>query len=168
MRRLFPLLAASLCLLVSPPATSCFALIWPVNGKSYTVPLRFRKPTLQTAAPGVPSHSNSLLRNTQRRKDVTNIGGAIFSYRRDNHNAVLKMIPLDSPTEICRDGAKSCSGLVDMTPFKKYLTTDTVPRDPQAPAQGNGTRYFVYRDYTNAVFVTAPDAETGWVIKVQK
>lgn len=164
------LLLAALAVLLCAPISQTHALRWETigvsTGSQLPLPLRLRKPVRQQSKPALSARGDSLLRNTQRRKDLTNLASAFFSYRRDHQNALPHEFPL-FPTEICASESAKCKGMVDMTPYKKYLFTPAIPRDPQAPA-GDGTRYFVNRDYADRLWLSAPDAEDGWSIRKQK
>lgn len=125
------------------------------------------KPITRTIRQKVPKTDRLVQRNEQRRKDVLTIANAIFqySYRGDSRD-IPPTIPLLAAGEICRFEAKSCKGLISLKRFlQPYIAT--LPSDPLAP-QGNGTRYFIQKDWRGRYTVSAPDAEEGWLIRVQK
>ncbi|MEI7620401.1 MAG: FISUMP domain-containing protein [Candidatus Falkowbacteria bacterium] len=89
-----------------------------------------------------PSRQLAKTRNTQRSMDVNTIQKALYQYSID-HNSLSGVVST-TPTEICRSGASSCSGLIDLsflTNNSVYLTS--LPTDPQV-VSSNGTGYMVY------------------------
>jgi hypothetical protein len=153
----------ALALLATPLSSQ--ALYWPQGvpktGTATTLP---KPPVVRRSVRQNNPRGSEALRNEQRKKDLTTIGNAIFSYKRDNAYKLPAAVPFFD-TEICRSCATSCKGLVDLSALAEYLTT--VPADPQSPA-GNGTGYRIRKDWVNRVFLTAPNAELGWSIRLQK
>lgn len=109
-------------------------------------------------------------RNAQRQADVTTILNAIYQYSLDNSGAVPTGITTTA-TEICKTGAASCTGLVDLsalTTNEKYLIA--LPQDPQCSTTcaTNGDGYKVVKTSNNRITVSAPAAEQGRVISVSR
>ncbi|HJQ08231.1 MAG TPA: prepilin-type N-terminal cleavage/methylation domain-containing protein [Candidatus Saccharimonadales bacterium] len=109
-------------------------------------------------------------RNSQRQTDVTTILNAVYQYSLDNNGALPSGITLTA-TEVCRTGAGSCAGLVDLsvlTAAGKYLVA--IPADPQCPTvcNANGVGYEIRRDANSRLIVNAPDAEQGKTISVNR
>ena len=102
-------------------------------------------------------------RNSQRRSDIQTISKAVYLYNIDTSQIPLTITT--TSTEICRQGASSCSSLVDLsvlTVSAKYLVA--IPTDPSV-TNPNGSGYFIYRDAVSGrIFVDAPLAENGIVI----
>lgn len=159
-----------LSLLTTTPAS---ALVWytqktptrsPRRAPKVTTPIK--KPITRELKKKVIWSEKMILRNNQRKKDATTIANAIFVYRRDR-GETPKDIPLAAPGELCRSNATTCAGLVDLRDeFRDIL--DDIPVDPSSPADGNGTGYFVQKDWRGRSSVTAPLAEDEWFIRVQK
>ena len=104
-------------------------------------------------------------RNTERRADVTALLDALFQYSVENG-----MEPDGiggSPTEICKQDAASCSGLLDLSTdlVDQYLAE--IPVDPKADTEGNGTRYAVALE-GGRITVNALNAEGGDVISATR
>ncbi|HLC75667.1 MAG TPA: hypothetical protein VJB82_00910 [Candidatus Peribacterales bacterium] len=118
-----------------------------------------RKPSPIAATPLLVPGIES--RNARRQSDVKAILDALFQYSLENG-----MYPegiTNSFTEICKQGAASCSGLIDLTVLSDtYLAA--LPVDPRAEAKGNGTRYAVMQ-VGSRITVSALDAEGGVVIE---
>ena len=101
--------------------------------------------------------------NGQRRSDARTISTAVSLYYIDQSQ--LPAIIPNVSTEICREGAASCSGFVDLSALtlnQKYLIA--IPTDPKAN-NPNGSGYFIIKDSTTGrIFVNAPLAENGAII----
>lgn len=107
-------------------------------------------------------------RNAQRRSDVNTVLNAVYQYSIDNNGSVPGGVGASS-TEICRTGAVSCSGFVDLTVLTssgKYVVS--IPNDPSSSG-GNGAGYTILRDATTGrITVAAPSAEQGATITVTR
>ncbi len=148
------------------PATPAYALVIPGVSRDT---LKVRNPArkkirVNVTDPGVSSSWK--LRNDQRKFDLTLLGNAFFNYRRAHKD--VNVAPLNHENrEICRTGAKSCAGMVDIAALlKDYI--DPLPVDPSLTAEGNGTGYFVYENWKGKVYMSAPKAEEGWSIRLQR
>jgi hypothetical protein len=107
------------------------------------------------------------LRNEQRRKDVKTIANAFFYYKRDHELTVPESIPLKTAKELCRVSGSDCVGMVDLTDLlMPYL--EEMPVDPASAKDGNGTGYFISKDWKGRVTISAPAADDGWIIKEVK
>lgn len=113
-------------------------------------------------------------RNSQRRSDVTSVLNGIYQYAVDNSGTIPASIPTSATcatpatNEICKTGAASCSGLVDLsalTTNEEYLVS--LPTDPTG-ASTNGTGYFVSRSANGRVTVCAPSAEQSASVTVTR
>lgn len=108
------------------------------------------------------------MRNSQRRSDVVNILNAVYQYGSENGGEFSSGIGA-SPTMICRSGAQSCSGLVDISQIlkveKKLLSS--VPVDP-TEKDPNISGYQISRLSNGRMNVTAPLAENNAVISLSK
>lgn len=105
-------------------------------------------------------------RNAQRWVDVNTIIKAVYQYSFDNNGTIPATIQVTS-TDICRTGASSCTGLIDLsvlTNNSKYLVA--IPIDPQA-SPVTSTDYQISRDSDNRVTISAPNAENGEVILIK-
>jgi len=106
-------------------------------------------------------------RNAQRRSDVNTILNAVYQYAIDNSGTLPAAITTSS-TEVCKTGAVSCSGLIDLsvlTASEKYLTS--VPTDPTGVST-NGSGYNIIKSANGRVTVSAPSAEQSATISVTR
>lgn len=119
-----------------------------------------------------PSRQLATVRNTERKSDLKQIYNAITQYYID-HNAYPASSTPAVLTEICDTGTTtypssvSCGSLIDLSPLvPTYLVA--IPKDPQgsifslvpqALAVTNGTGYWIMRDPTNKIVLSAPQAE---------
>ena len=114
-----------------------------------------------------PGKQLSETKNAQRRIDINTVINAVYQYSIDNNGALPASITAN-PTEICRTGAASCAGYVDLgvlTNNEKYLVA--MPTDPTG-ASTNGIGYKISKDTYGRVTVIAPSAEAGATIKVKR
>lgn len=98
-------------------------------------------------------------RDGRRTADVAVIMNAVYQYALDNNNQPPATITATS-TEICKTGASSCTGLIDLsvlTTGQKYIAT--LPIDPAVASTSSGTGYFVLKNSYGRVTVSAPRAE---------
>ncbi len=104
--------------------------------------------------------------NSQRRVDTHSILDAVYQYSVDHNGALPKTITASS-TEICRTNT-NCSGLVNLsalTANQKYL--NSLPIDP-AGSTSNGTNYFISRNASGTITVSAPRADKGETISISR
>lgn len=107
-------------------------------------------------------------RNAQRWSDVNTILNAVYQYSIDNNGNIPATITT-TPTEICKTGASSCEGLVDLsvlTTNEKYLVS--IPIDPNGTCNANGVCYEINKTANGRITVSAPDAEQGVTISVTR
>jgi prepilin-type N-terminal cleavage/methylation domain-containing protein len=110
-------------------------------------------------------------RNSERWMDVNTILNATYQYSIDNNGAIPSTIT-SSATGICKTGvlAATCisDGLVNLsalTTNEKYLVA--IPTDPSGSSD-NSTRYFIRTTTNGRIVVSAPSAEEGHTISVQR
>ncbi len=106
-------------------------------------------------------------RNAQRRSDVTTILNAVYQYSIDNSGTVPVGITASS-TEVCAEGAASCTGFVDLTALTaggKYLVG--IPSEPQK-VNANGAGYLISKNASGRISVTAQYPEQGATITVTR
>ncbi|MEI7620399.1 MAG: FISUMP domain-containing protein [Candidatus Falkowbacteria bacterium] len=111
-----------------------------------------------------PSRQLAKARNAQRSMDVNTIQKAVYEYSID-HNSLSGVVST-TPLEICRSGASTCSGLIDLsflTNGSTYLTS--LPVDPQV-ASLNGTGYVIYLLPSGRPVVSSSLTELGQEISV--
>jgi len=99
-------------------------------------------------------------RNAQRRADLNTILNAVYQYAIDNNGTIPASITT-TQTEICKTGAISCAGLIDLsvlTDSEKYLTS--IPFDPTGSST-NGAGYEIKKSSNGRIIIVAPDAEQG-------
>ncbi len=104
-------------------------------------------------------------RNANRKADVNTILNASYQYTVDNSSIPANIT--STATEICKTGAASCTGLIDMsvlTAAGKYLVS--IPVDSKAT--GNGAGYRISKDANGKIVVDAPNAENGITISVTR
>jgi len=104
-------------------------------------------------------------RNSDRRTAINTILNATYQYTVDN--SALPASITTTSTEICKTGASSCTGLIDLsvlTAAGKYIVS--LPNDPQA--SGNGDGYNISKDANGRITVTAPKAENGATISATR
>ncbi len=107
-------------------------------------------------------------RNAQRRSDVANILNSVYQYS-INNNAQSSVNITSQPNMICRDNAKSCEGLVDISEIikdDKYLLS-SVPVDPKEK-DPNISGYQIAKLASGRISVIAPLAENKAVISLSK
>ena len=109
-----------------------------------------------------PARQFALARNAQRWSNVNTIINAVWQYGVDSQGTLPATITATS-TEICKTGATSCTGLVDLSVLTNNGTyVVAIPNDPKG-ASTNGTGYFIMQ--TNGrVTVSAPSAELSETI----
>ena len=106
-------------------------------------------------------------RNAERSGDVSTILNAVYQYAIDNNNQIPPVITT-TPTDICRTGAASCTGLIDLsilTTGQKYLVS--IPLDPLSTSTTD-TGYQISKNANNRVTVSAPQAESSTTISVTR
>jgi hypothetical protein len=165
MRLFFSALSAAIVVVVSVPSASALMM---KDFPQAANPHAQRHANRKKKQPAPIEHTDARLRNEQRKKDLTNIGNALYRFKKKNGFIAPKVLPTYEAQEICRFDAKDCTGLLDLKEIlTPYLEQKTMPVDPSAPKDGNSTRYTVYKDYKNRVFLKALDAEDGWLIREQ-
>jgi hypothetical protein len=115
-----------------------------------------------------PSKKLLEMRNSQRRSDVVNILNSVYQYAIEDKNTLPEIVSIE-PKGICRSDAKSCEGLVDISPViknKRYLLS-AVPVDPREN-DVNDSGYQIARLGNGRISVTAPLAENNAVISLSK
>jgi len=114
-----------------------------------------------------PGKQMAEARNAQRRSDVNTVLNGVYQYSVDNSGSVPGGVGATA-TEICRTGAASCAGLIDLTALTssgKYLVS--IPNDPNS--SGNGAGYTILKDATSGrITVSSPSAEQGATITVTR
>ncbi|KKQ51260.1 MAG: hypothetical protein US70_C0020G0010 [Parcubacteria group bacterium GW2011_GWD2_38_11] len=108
------------------------------------------------------------IRNSQRRSDVVNILNSVYQYSIE-HNGALPESITSEPTMICKSGALSCDGLVDISEIannKRYLLLK-VPVDPKEK-NVNSSGYQISKLANGRISVSAPLAENNAVISLSK
>ena len=114
------------------------------------------------------SAARARARNAQRSTDVSSILNAVYQYALDNSNTIPATITT-ATTTICRTGASSCAGLIDLsvlTTTQKYLVA--LPTDPQSTST-TATGYTIVKSATTGrVTVAAPSAEASTTISITR
>lgn len=107
-------------------------------------------------------------RNAQRRSDVNTILNAVYQYAIDNNGSLPGTLPAAGISQgICVTSSATCDEGVDLDVLTgSYLVR--LPTDPQAPAGGTGTNYFIMQDANGRITVSAPEAEGGETISVTR
>ena len=96
-------------------------------------------------------------RNAQRRSDINTILNAVYQYSIDNNGNLPSAISATA-TPICKSGAASCTGFIDLSPLVPTYIVG-LPVDPLVTT-GNSTNYNISREVTSLrVTVVAPGAE---------
>jgi type IV pilus assembly protein PilA len=109
-----------------------------------------------------PARQFALARNAQRWSNVNTIINAVWQYGVDQQGTLPSTITAIS-TEICKTGATSCTGLVDLSVLTNNGTyVVAIPNDPKG-VSANGTGYFILQA-NGRVTVTAPSAELSETI----
>lgn len=97
-------------------------------------------------------------RNSQRASDTALILNAVYQYALDNSNQIPSALTT-ATTSICRTGASSCTGLIDLsvlTASQKYLPS--IPTDPISTSSVSAG-YSIVKSATGRVTVVAPLTE---------
>lgn len=105
-------------------------------------------------------------RNTLRITNLNTIADAVYQYSIDKKGVFPGNIT-GTPGEICKTGATSCAGFINLsslTDKRTYLVA--IPADPLV-TQGNGTGYMISLD-EGRVSLSAPYAERGQIINLIK
>lgn len=104
-------------------------------------------------------------RNAQRKSDVNTILSAVYQYAIDNDGSLPAGITTTSK-EICATNSADCDSAIDLDVLTgAYLVR--MPRDPQA-ASATGTNYWIIEGANGRITVSAPGAEQGASISVEK
>ncbi|MDQ7814461.1 MAG: type II secretion system protein [Patescibacteria group bacterium] len=114
-----------------------------------------------------PPRSIAQSNNAQRWSNINAIINSIHQYAIDN-NGIIPATITSVSTEICKTGAGSCAGLIDLgvvTFEERYILK--IPTDPTS-ASANGTGYYVFKDAYNRITVEAPFAQLGDEIEVSR
>ena len=105
-------------------------------------------------------------RNAQRKSDVNTILSAVYQYAIDNDGNLPGAIPTGTAVEICATGGTDCDAAINLDVLTgSYLVR--MPRDPQA-ASATGTNYWIVEGSNGRITVSAPGAEQGQSISVEK
>lgn len=113
-----------------------------------------------------PARQFAISRNTVRDANVNSILSATWQYAIANQGNLPASIT-ETAGEICKTGATSCAGLVDLsvlTDNGTYIVK--IPDDPKG-STGEGTGYFIQKMPNGRVKVNAPYAELETTIEVQ-
>jgi hypothetical protein len=114
-----------------------------------------------------PSKKLLEMRNSQRRNDVVSILNAVYKYGVDHEGNFPFQTP-SSATMICRSGAKSCEGLVDISKIlEEQQLLLKVPVDPRVN-NDNASGYQISWLSNGRISVSAPLAENNAVISLSK
>lgn len=113
-----------------------------------------------------PTRQLASSRNAKRQSDVNTILNAVYQYSIDHQGLLPGGIPHNTAAQgICTFGAASCVGGVNLNVLSgAYLAK--MPMDPQAPANGTGTLYFIRENSNSRLEVSAPKAENSGTILV--
>ncbi len=104
-------------------------------------------------------------RNAQRKSDVNTILSAVYQYAID-HDGNLPGTITTTSREVCATNATDCDAAIDLDVLTgSYLVR--MPRDPQA-ASATGTNYWIVEGANGRITVSAPGAEQGMSISVEK
>ncbi len=102
-------------------------------------------------------------RNAERSTDISLILNAIYQYALDNNNQLPATITT-ATTTICRTGAATCIGLIDLSVLtlnQKYIPT--LPTDPLSTST-TSTGYSLLKNSIGRVTILAPSAEASTTI----
>lgn len=103
-------------------------------------------------------------RNATRKTDIHGIGIAVANYTLDKGDYPATIT--NTETEICRQGAVDCTGLVDLSVLTDNMAyLPNMPEDPKFATE-NGTGYAISINDTGYIIVTALYSEKGEVIQV--
>ena len=116
-----------------------------------------------------PTRQLGLSRNRKRHNDITSILNALYQYAIDNNGVLPTSIPTGTAKQICMPSAVNCNNGVDLSVLSQtgtYLVH--IPSDPQASTTGTGTNYWIMRDGSRRLTITAPGAEQNEVVAATK
>ena len=114
-----------------------------------------------------PAKQLGQTRNAQRKSDVNTILNGVYEYVIDN-NGILPGSITTTPTAICKTGATTCTGLIDLsilTASEKYLTA--IPSDPTG-VTATSTGYNISKSVNGRITIAAPSAEQSAIITVTR
>lgn len=104
-------------------------------------------------------------RNAQRKSDVNTILSAVYQYAIDNDGNLPAGIDTTN-REICATGETCSAPAVDLDVLTgSYLVR--IPRDPQVQT-ATGTNYWIQEGANGRITVSAPGAEQGQTVSVEK
>jgi type IV pilus assembly protein PilA len=104
-------------------------------------------------------------RNAQRKSDVNTILNAVYQYAIDNNGNLPFDIPADKTVAICKTRTP-CSGASLDALLDSYVVS--VPADPSQDADALSTGYTVREGSNGRIMISAPMAEEGATISVER
>jgi prepilin-type N-terminal cleavage/methylation domain-containing protein len=113
-----------------------------------------------------PTRQLGEARDEQRRNDVKTIMDAVYQYSIDHGGNLPTSIPTNLPTEVCKDSVPpaSCTAGVNLRMLSgTYIVT--IPADPKN-ATSTGTWYYIQKDTSGRITVSAPGTEREVTISV--
>lgn len=119
-----------------------------------------------TIAALAPTKQLGTTRDAKRQADVNSILSAVYQYLVDEER-LPSGIPTGTALEICATDSDDCDAAISLDILTgSYLVR--MPRDPQLPDASTGTNYWIVRDWSGRITVTAPGAEEAESIGITR
>lgn len=113
-----------------------------------------------------PSRQLATSRNAKRQADVNSILSAVYQYLVDVER-LPSTIPSGSAREICATDSADCDDAISLDVLTgAYIVR--IPADPQLADTATGTNYWIVRDWSGRITVSAPGAEEGQNISITR
>lgn len=119
-----------------------------------------------TIAALAPTKQLGTTRDAKRQADVNSILSAVYQFLVDEER-LPPTIPSGTASEICATDSTDCDAAIDLDILTgSYLVR--IPQDPQLPDASTGTNYWIVRDRSGRITVTAPGAEEAENISITR
>lgn len=119
-----------------------------------------------TIAALAPTKQLGTTRDAKRQADVNSILSAVYQYLVDEER-LPSTIPSGTAQEICATDSADCDAAIDLDILTgSYLVR--IPQDPQLPDASTGTNYWIVREWSGRITVSAPGAEEAENISITR
>ncbi len=113
-----------------------------------------------------PARQLATSRNAKRQADVNAILSAVYQYLVDEER-LPTTIPTGTAREICATDSADCDNAITLDILTgAYIVR--IPQDPQLADTATGTNYWIVRDWSGRITVTAPGAEEEQIVEITR